>query len=563
MTNIAESFVFSDRISLLLESPLVDFLGSLQLAAAIIDNDLNLHFYNDRFAMKVLINRRNIPPFLVKIIREFTSISGKDDRYTSLSAFGIDGLSCFEYNKLAKAKSLSCKRDNKMGFNIIKIIEKLGEDEGAKELLLLLEKDFKSSEGGTSSWDVIEKLIVSEKVEAIARLSAGSAHQINNPLTYVISNFDVLQKRIDEMAKLLSRLIEYGKNNKSSTLQELLSDIDSAFQIEDSTELLVETQDGLERIANIVKTLGLLGDCTFQEKSLIDINNLLQQLLLLIEPLHKSNVTLILKLSETLSSIPGNRNRLTVAFLNLLGNAAESIIEGSEERNSISVCTTEMAGKVLIEIEDTGAGISIEDRNKIFAPFFSTKIGKTGLGLTVALFIIEQHGGSLDIDSEVGRGTRVSVLLPAKQLEAGKSRQNDSPVAVNQSLRKKVLIVDDEKLILKSFERLFSREYQIVTANSADSALDILAREPDFDSILLDLVMPVKSGIRLSKEIKEKYPELHRKIIFITGGTFTEESRIFCEETDRPCIFKPFNKEEIVEVINHTTSNKGRWEKGK
>lgn len=549
MTRISESFVYSDRISSLLDLTMSQLLGSLNRAAALIDSSLQIHYYNEQFAVKVLSNRRNLPPYLVRLIRGVTSENTEASNDLSGSTPVKDSFGQLRSFRVNLAQISSGERENNMGFDIIKILKELDGNIGAQELLLLLEKDYMSSNDSQSAWKVFEKIVVSEKIEAVARLSSGMAHQINNPLTYVVSNFDVLQNRVSELNKLLRQLDDVCRETANPSILGLLEEIENSFQPEDSADLLGEAQDGLARIADIVKTLGRLGDRTFTEEAAIDVNNILRQLTALIEPLNNSKIMLELELCETIQPISGDRNSINIALLNLLGNAAEAMEARKKEHNRITVHTDNSSSSVLIEIKDSGVGMTREQRQRIFEPFYSTKPGKIGLGLPVALHIIKMHGGSLDIDSSVGEGTRVIVKLPAGRLATATGGKTESQPNLALTHLDRVLVIDDEKLILKSFSRLFRTDLNIVTCDSANGALDILARDRDFGAILIDMVMPVKSGIRLSEEIGEKYPELHDKIIFITGGTFTEESRVFLEKTDRPCIFKPIDKNEVIDLI--------------
>ena len=226
-----------------------------------------------------------------------------------------------------------------------------------------------------------QQIIQSEKLASIGRLSAGIAHEINNPLTGVLT---------------FAYLLKQKKNNSEKDLE----DIDI---------IIRETT----RVSEIVRGLLDFARQTPSEKEDININDILRQILkLIIHQKEFMNVVIEENYSNNIPGFYGDENQLQQVFLNILLNAGEAIPKSGK----ITISTSSNENHILVTIEDTGCGIKKEDLNKIFDPFYTSKApGKgTGLGLSISYGIIQQHGGDIECESEAGKGTIFSILLPIK-----------------------------------------------------------------------------------------------------------------------------------------------------
>lgn len=274
------------------------------------------------------------------------------------------------------------------------------------------------------------KLISEDKMASIGQLSAGIAHEINNPLGFVLSNFSTLRKYV---LKLKNTLVGYRnfKNNLNEKYSELenvkieeIEDINKLdYILEDLNELFEETNDGLERIRNIVLALRKFAreniDGDFEE---YDLNDGIKNTLIIARNEFKYNSEIVLNLGE-LPMINAIGSEINQVLLNMIVNSSQAIKEKIEKNN----IKAEKYGEIIISsycekdfvcfaIQDNGIGIPETLINKVFEPFFTTKsVGKgTGLGLSISYEIIKnKHNGEIKIESKVNEGTKITIRLPA------------------------------------------------------------------------------------------------------------------------------------------------------
>ena len=240
-------------------------------------------------------------------------------------------------------------------------------------------------------------------------------------------------------------------------------------------------------------------------------------------------------------------------FLNLLVNAVQAIPEGQAEQNEIRITTHVGGGEVMVEIRDTGAGIAPDLQARIFEPFFTTKpagVG-TGLGLFISRQTVTDHGGRVEIESEVGKGTAFRVFLPATAppAEATRAAVHAPSVVASPAVRGRVLVIDDEPAIGAAIRAALRDEHDVVVAHRAIDALGRLREGESFDLVLCDLVMPDIGGPEVYATIAERWPKLTARMVFMTGGAFTAATGDFIERV-RPYVFpKPFRLDELRALV--------------
>jgi CheY-like chemotaxis protein len=236
-------------------------------------------------------------------------------------------------------------------------------------------------------------------------------------------------------------------------------------------------------------------------------------------------------------------------FINLLVNAAQAIQPGHADRNTISVTArTDAAGWAVIEIEDTGSGMSHEVQKRIFEPFFTTKeVGAgTGLGLSICRGIVSSLGGRIELDSEPGRGTCVRVALPPGAPEEPSSLPvTELPKA---ALRGRILVIDDEPLVLKLLQRAL-QDHDVRSTDSARKALAWIQEGQTFDLIICDLMMPTMTGIAFYEALLQRAPALAARVVFVTGGAITAQVDGFLRSVENVRIQKPFAVEELITQV--------------
>jgi CheY-like chemotaxis protein len=248
-------------------------------------------------------------------------------------------------------------------------------------------------------------------------------------------------------------------------------------------------------------------------------------------------------------------------IVNLVTNAHHALREVPLPRR-LTLTTRYDPGKtgVVLEVADTGPGIPPALQARLFEPFFTTKppgVG-TGLGLPLCRGIIEEHGGSISVESQPGQGTVFRVVLPvlAEASTGRASRSIDTPPAVTRIVTT-ILVVDDEPGIASALAHLLRRDgHTVDTAANGQIALAKLSTQA-YDLVLCDLRMPELDGPGLYQALQQQHPHLLRRVIFLTGDTLNEEARTFLAQTEVPRLSKPFRAAEVRQLVQHVLQKAG------
>jgi two-component system NtrC family sensor kinase len=257
------------------------------------------------------------------------------------------------------------------------------------------------------------RLVQQEKMASIGQLAAGVAHEINNPIGFISSNLETLGKYADRLRQFMTVQDEVVKGVSDPEAIKMLAEARKRLKIDylldDIPALVTESNDGALRVRTIVQNLKGFSRTDLAEMEPANINDCLERAISIAWNELKYKVTLERDFEElpTVSCYP---QQLGQVFLNFLVNAAHSI----DQHGEIKVSTRVEDGSVSISVSDTGCGIPAENMDRIFEPFFTTKeIGTgTGLGLAISYEIIQSHGGTIDVESQVGKGTTFTVRLP-------------------------------------------------------------------------------------------------------------------------------------------------------
>ncbi len=256
-----------------------------------------------------------------------------------------------------------------------------------------------------------------EKLASVGMLAAGVAHEINNPIGYVSSMLNTLEKYTARLIDLLSSYhqlkdMDLAAPETKATLEDWNDQwkkkkID--FILESLPSVINRSKEGADRVRKIVSDLRTFARTNDEGMTAVDLNNLLEMALNVTynELKYKAEIVRIFCDNPI---IRGNSNKISQVFVNLLVNASHAI----EKQGVITVCTKKTDDAVIASIKDTGSGIKEEDLAKIFDPFFTTKpVGQgTGLGLNIAYNIIQQHGGEIKVESMIGQGTTFTLRFP-------------------------------------------------------------------------------------------------------------------------------------------------------
>jgi len=239
------------------------------------------------------------------------------------------------------------------------------------------------------------RLVVADRLAAVGQLAAGIAHEINNPVAFIRSNLGMLSELLDTVDKRIS--------------PDMTADLGAP--LAEGGELIAESLDGIDRVASIVRDVKGFSHSGESAPESVEINPLIESVLRVAAPQLPRDCRVERQLGGV-PSVRGAPQELKQVFLNLVVNAAQAIREGG----CIRVVTGREEDRAVIAIEDDGCGISPDLLERIFDPFFTTKpVGEgTGLGLSISYQIVSNHGGSITVDSDIGRGTRFRVDLPAE-----------------------------------------------------------------------------------------------------------------------------------------------------
>ncbi len=379
--------------------------------------------------------------------------------------------------------------------------------------------------------DVTEKkrleaqLMLADRMASVGTLAAGVAHEINNPLAFILAN-----------------------------LEFALTELRVAAADPEVLRALGEARDGGLRVREIVRDLKAFSRADAEAHETLDLRRVLQSALGLAQNEIRHRARLEVDVGE-IPHVTGSEHRLAQVFLNLLINAAQAIPEGRAAENVVrAVTATARDGRALVEISDSGSGIPAEVLPRIFDPFFTTKpvgVG-TGLGLSICHGIVSGLGGEILVESAPGKGSSFRVFLPpaAASAQPHAVAHGLAAAAGSAALRGKILVVDDEALVARAVGRILSSQHEVVTRTSARAALaDVAGAGGGFDLVLCDLMMPDMNGMEFHARLREIAPALAERTLFLTGGAFTASAREFLARVPNPRIEKPFEPDALRALV--------------
>ncbi len=262
------------------------------------------------------------------------------------------------------------------------------------------------------------QLVQAEKMASLGQLTAGIAHEINNPVNFISANINPLKRDLEDIITLLAEYTaiknEHDFKEKYWGIEQLKKEIDSDYLIKEIKDLLDGIEEGTKRTTEIVKGLRNFSRLDENLKKKANIHEGLDNTLTLLKNKYKDRIEIFRDYHEIpdLDCYPGQLNQV---FMNILSNSIQAI-EGS---GAIWIKTWEEHGSIVIKIKDSGIGMSYEVKSKIFDPFFTTKdvgVG-TGLGLSITYGIIEKHKGKIEVESEQGKGAEFTITLPLNTTE--------------------------------------------------------------------------------------------------------------------------------------------------
>lgn len=379
-----------------------------------------------------------------------------------------------------------------------------------------------------------EQVALTDRLSSLGTLVASVAHEINNPLAYTLGNLTLARSDVD-------------------SLKARMPDAESRELLERVLRSLADAEDGAHRVATTVKELRAFGRMEERVQRPVDPRACVDWAIRLTgnQLLHRARLLTSLR---DVPQVRANELKLSQVIVNLLSNAVQAL-SYDRESNEIRVSTwTDEAGRAVIEVEDNGRGMTEQVKSAIFEPFFTTKAPGhgTGLGLSICRTIVHGFGGELSVESEVDKGSRFCVRLPACAPEAEASvtpTQIPPPARISlapRGERLKVLVIDDEPMIRSFVSKLLDSHYDVTSADGVRAALSRLNQGSDYQVILCDLMMPGESGMDFFAVVRRLYPDMIERVAFITGGAVTPDTSKFLETAARPVLNKPFDLEALL-----------------
>lgn len=455
------------------------------------------------------------------------------------------------------------------------------------------------------------QMLMADRMVSLGTLVAGIGHEINNPLSYVLGNLEVIAEAV---------------GREETELYALRREVKAAAR---------DALDGATRVRTIVQRLSSFSRSSEDVRLPVKLEEMVAQAVRLThnELRHRARVVLALGPVPPVLADPG---QLTQVIINLLINAAHAIAPGAADRHYITIRTHASEETVFLEVQDTGTGMDSQVVARAFDPFFTTKrVGEgTGLGLSICHGIVTSHGGQISIDSARGRGTTMRVSLPAHREASAASgasaaaavatssavvadEVDDSPMrpvsppvasaAPRSSLaargstahalaesgalttagltaasltgvpsyiehsepslvpptetgatpRPRVMVIDDEPAVGKVLARMLRGEHEVLVLTDGEDALRRISGGERFGAIITDVMMPVLTGLELREQLYAIDPEQARRIVFITGGVFNSDTAEMLEQPGVRCMTKPVDAELLRRTVREVTSE--RW----
>lgn len=380
-----------------------------------------------------------------------------------------------------------------------------------------------------------DQLVQMEKMASIGLLTAGVAHEINNPLGFILPNFERIE------AWLASMRVEPCED-RGRSLDEL-------------AKLVAECRRGLDRIARLVRQLRIFSHPGRQDLRPIDVDALVRSVVAMVEREVAGRATITVYSGHDCVA-RGDDEQLRQVLLNLLINSAQSFHAESRD-GRIGVFVAREEDWVSIRVIDNGCGIAPENLRRVFDPFFTTKsVGHgTGLGLAISRDLVKKMEGNVTLESQLGRGTSATVTLHVWRDDPADPRRGEpaptppsEPTPATAGRPLSIIIIEDETALLQPMRRMLGEHHEVLAfSDSRDGMRCLMEREPP-DVIICDVNMPDVDGVELFKQVTSVRPFLAKRFVFLTGGDSAELATLMAEAPAR-ILEKPVHRKDLLAAI--------------
>jgi PAS domain S-box-containing protein len=362
------------------------------------------------------------------------------------------------------------------------------------------------------------QLLRTQKMETVGRLAGGVAHDVNNMLGVILGNADLIQ----------------AEGPFPGTVDEDLDEIRQAAL----------------RSSRLTRQLLTMARRDVANPAVLDLNKVVREMAPLFRRVIGADIELVTLLQDEAPSIRIDLAQMEQVLLNLLVNAAEAMPDGGKAVIEV----TREAGEGLepdracIKVRDSGSGMDEGTLSRVFDPFFSTKEGGTGLGLSTVYGVVTRSGGTVSASSSPGEGSTFELSFPAAQVEHVGEVGADAPAALS-GLDHTILLAEDESALRSLAQKVFQRAgCRVVEAENGEEALRLFSEDPSrFDALVTDIVMPILGGWELAERVREIRSDL--PIVFISGYADRESIRHRLRSESDVFLQKPFRPEELVHAM--------------
>lgn len=362
------------------------------------------------------------------------------------------------------------------------------------------------------------RLRMSDRLSSLGTMAAGVAHEINNPLAYITAN------------------LEYSIDNLCGNLPA------------DQVEPLREALDGSRRVADIVSQLQrFAAQPTGSEDLSTQVEDAMQIALRIARARIKHAARIEVDIFPDLPDVELSEGQLSQVILNLVTNALDAMPpDRTSQANVVSIRADRVESGVCVSVEDNGSGMDEHTRDHLFDPFFTTKSTGDGMGLGMSIThsIVTLAGGTIEVESELGRGSTFRLFLPvAANALIEESEQSDATLVARS-----VLLVDDDRLVLRAMERLIGRNHRVATARGVADAKQLMELQ-SFDVVVCDVMMPGLTGTDLYNWVVENHPSMRDRFLFLTGGLTSHEIERRVASLGVPLLAKPLSAHEFEQAV--------------